>query len=621
MLYSTYNNIEYLLELGLEPNIVLKNILQNFRQTYDLNNKNYSSKALNHQQKLGLDLCIKKGADLNKVFDDFIKKNAALLVNNEPLAYIIPEAILVNLVQDYSLKLHLVIKYALINGFDRLLISVINNCNVNDISLKDYIINFWTSDFQLKVIIVEKFSSIYNQDQALEIIRSFGAAADEETYFIEIHSLALEYTSSKNGLISSLSEFEQYALNGYHTIDNIEHYKDTKSTNNFGYTLLHLSLISENYKLATQLVKIGYDLHVKSNSGITPLKLITDVDLEGKLEFIQSVLATIDNVDIDLGKGKTLIDQLIFSGFPVEDVIEKSHDTLFSLFKENADLFSPAKDTNYTSIAISCGNDFYPNSIWATARLMADNHLDIKFYLVTAEMIDKGGEDFLKQFDAVINPGGADSYPTNVEEFGIEDCPLNLSFEKLYQDILAQSYELNIPYLGICAGAQHLSMYHGGKLNPVEGYESHLHQISFIEGTLAYFMALSAEQQIKAISECIFPKISFEGLTFNHFVASIDKLGEGIQLGAISEDNLAMSYAHNNGIRYATQYHAEEHYDSSLGEINHEKLMFDNFLVLAKMHHKYRVNGDIHPIEHFAFIKESLDLCMAGQVDVNGDFL
>ena len=82
---------------------------------------------------------------------------------------------------------------------------------------------------------------------------------------------------------------------------------------------------------------------------------------------------------------------------------------------------------------------------------MNANNQDIQFYLVTDELLAKGGEAFLKQFDAVISQGAGDSYP-NIEEFAKEDCPFEMALENHYQNILDLTYKFNIPYLGMCAG-------------------------------------------------------------------------------------------------------------------------------------------------------------------------
>jgi hypothetical protein len=89
----------------------------------------------------------------------------------------------------------------------------------------------------------------------------------------------------------------------------------------------------------------------------------------------------------------------------------------------------------------------------------------------------------------------------------------------------------------------------------------------------------------------------------------VDKLGQNLQLGAVSEDGVAMAYAHENGIRYATQYHPEHYYHSNKIENIYQKSWFDNFISLAKKHHDYRIEEALHPINYFQQVQERLEEC------------
>ena len=76
-------------------------------------------------------------------------------------------------------------------------------------------------------------------------------------------------------------------------------------------------------------------------------------------------------------------------------------------------------------------------------------------------------------------------------------------------------------------------------------------------------------------------------------------------LGAVSEDQVPMAYAHKNGIRYATQYHPEHHYTDE-PSATHEKAWLDNFVVLARLHHNHKVHGTVSPTECLQFVKQQL---------------
>ncbi len=72
--------------------------------------------------------------------------------------------------------------------------------------------------------------------------------------------------------------------------------------------------------------------------------------------------------------------------------------------------------------------------------------------MVNTDIVKKGGESFLKQYDGFINPGAGDSFP-KTPEFTKDDCSFSMPLELNYQHILEFSGKNNIPYLGMCAGA------------------------------------------------------------------------------------------------------------------------------------------------------------------------
>ena len=270
----------------------------------------------------------------------------------------------------------------------------------------------------------------------------------------------------------------------------------------------------------------------------------------------------------------------------------------------------PEKNLAKTNILISHGAGFWSTSIWATAGSIASNREEVDFYLVEDYVVKKAGENFIQQFDAIINPGAADSYPKFLKSFTKHDCSFALSIEQHFQNMLMQADKFNIPYLGICAGAQHLAMYYNGSLEPVNGYLASKHKITFAERGLSYFMSLTKNQQKEALQKCEFPEISFTGSTYHNFAALRDKLGINIELGAISEEGVAMAYASNNGMMYATQYHPELYYNVMDDNSIPQKSWLDNFIDLAQMHHEYRVNNAAHPMNYYARVKDRLDECI-----------
>ena len=55
---------------------------------------------------------------------------------------------------------------------------------------------------------------------------------------------------------------------------------------------------------------------------------------------------------------------------------------------------------------------------------------------------------------------------------------------------------------------------------------------------------------------------------------------------ALSEDGVPMAYVHENGIRYATQFHPEHYYHfTNDSATDHQHTLLDNFIDIATMRH------------------------------------
>lgn len=629
------------LKHGLSYEFLVKEILNKTMKVYEPGNNEYSKAYLTKKQLEILNIARDDGISFNKIFQELIKDRHVTKINSIQKLSIIPEKILETLIKNYSLNPSLVLEYSIIYGITSLAeFALSNNANPNFtseknlnliaraliaknlkmadlliengavaiISIEYYIALLREFDFNYATKVIKKFPHLYSSNQLYETFRAFGLSNSETRNFLDLHDLMKEYLEAKSGNITSLSQEEINILEGIVSLKNIDALKEVQFSNKYGYGPLHLSIIGNQYSLATNMIRNGFDIYKKTHNNITALQLIKEYDLN--IEFINEILKVIDNVDVPLMMGETLADKLITNPYTAEQTIELSNDSLFYLFKKDADLFTASKDLSKAYIAISHGENFWSTGIWSTSRLITENYPNVKFYLVKEDILKKGGESFLKQFDGVINPGAEDSYP-NSDEFKKEDCPFNMDIENHYQNILDLSYKYNIPYLGICAGAQHFSMYHGGTLSPLVGYSSGQHQISYIEGTLAYFMASTKEQQKNAFNNCEFAKISFKSDTAHHYAAVATKLGNKIQLGAVSEGGVAMSYAHENGIRYATQFHPEHFYYNKDNEHNaNQKAWINNFVEIAIMHHNHRTNSKIHPTKYFEDIKLRLQECI-----------
>jgi gamma-glutamyl-gamma-aminobutyrate hydrolase PuuD len=302
------------------------------------------------------------------------------------------------------------------------------------------------------------------------------------------------------------------------------------------------------------MINHGFDLYAKTYNNATIFHLDqasedSNGDSQAYTKLLYTIATRLNDVDIDLGDGNKVVDILISNSEFTNKAVALTNDELFYFFKEDADLFKLSKNPDKTYVAISHGDGFWSTGAWSLARNLVKTHPDTTFYLVKDEMLTKGGDEFLKQFDAIISPGAGDSFPSDMPEFTKQDTPMIMDLERHYQNMLDKSYQLDIPYLGICAGAQHFSMYHGGSIKPVRDYAGEKkHQITFIKGTLAHFMSLTKDQQLDLLETCSIPDVTVHGDTAHHYAAVNDKLGLGLELGAVSEENYPLHYHKTNAI-------------------------------------------------------------------------
>lgn len=653
--YPSFDEFQKIIEAGFSVEGLVISFLKHMGTAYKQGSIEAQPRVLSENEVKLLEFFISKGGDLSEAFSEIAETVSVAYINENCFPNLIPKPILETLVKNYDLNPSLVLMYAITNKvheFAQFAIEAGADVNYRaddtehsfyvqalhsnllevakllveagasqEIDINEYVFVLRNLDFNLAQKLVIKYSEKFSNEQIYESLRSLGTSESTSRALLDYHDLVKEYLLAKQGKATSLSDLEISILEGDASLEDLSLYNRKNISNKYGFNPLHLSIISKQYAFAGALIRNGYDVNKKSHNKLLPLQLLAFMDSDNNevLQIGREVLDLVENIDINLGSGETLTDMLITHKDLQEQVIEKTKDPLFYFFKNDTDLFCPSKIPEKTYIAISHGDDFWSTGVWSTARIAREKYPNVSFYIVTSEMLEKGGESFIRQFDAVVNPGAGDSYP-KLAEFKKEDCSFSMIIERHYQDILEISHKHNIPYLGMCAGAQHFSMYHEGTLSPLKGYNKGEHQVTYQKATLPYFMALTKDQQKALLETCEFPDISFKGDTAHSFAAVYGKLGTGIELGAVSEDNIPMSYGHENGIRYVTQFHPEHYYDNldNAKTIN-QKAWIDNFIELAVMHHDHRVEGSSHPIEYFAQIRIRLDECAAIQADLSGD--
>lgn len=469
-----------------------------------------------------------------------------------------------------------------------------------------YIAGVLSSDIKTSQDVIAKFAKFFNPEECFKLMRASGASISNITIAFDMYDLYCAY-----GKVSTdLSLFAKNLLN-----PDIEftanQLKDQDFSNKWGYSVLQLAVLAKKLTLAQELIDAGHDIYqanVSRTSTIDLFSLIQSFDSKANEEYKQfasKIVSQLKDVDIvDQDNGESLVDLLISTGSDVaKRIIALSKDPLFDLYKKGVD-FNNLFIDDLTHIAISNGNDFWSTGAWSVARLLMQNYPNVVFHLITLDMIDKAGIEFLDQFDAFINPGANDSYPSH-KTFNLEDCPLTHPIEKLYQLVLTKATDSMTPYVGMCAGAQHLVLNYKGTLEPLKGYNHGQHDITYLKGTLSYFMALTKEQQSQMLTTGVFPEITFKGDTAHNYAAVRGNIGK-LTLGAISEDGIPMSYS--SSIHFATQFHPEHFYCQGGENATNQKAWLNNFVELAIMNH----NGD-DIMGHMESIYDRMQTLLLGQ--------
>ena len=260
-------------------------------------------------------------------------------------------------------------------------------------------------------------------------------------------------------------------------------------------------------------------------------------------------------------------------------------------------------------IKVAVGDAKGVSNIDSLLNYLAIKFPEIHFLHVNLENMDLGIKyKAANFFSAWINPGSADSFPRNDEEFNLatwSNKSMGLELEHLYQKSLDFTSKYNIPYFGICGGAQHLALYHGASMKAVYGYADAVHNIHYENLSLSLFYTMSLEKQQDALYNCSFQDLNVQAITFNNYAVVAGKTGD-LDLGATSDEiDVAMAYAHQNGIRYGTQYHLEELY-----EINEEQTnIIDSFIKQAYINFAGKHYNFFPAIDIYSQISERINEC------------
>lgn len=162
---------------------------------------------------------------------------------------------------------------------------------------------------------------------------------------------------------------------------------------------------------------------------------------------------------------------------------------------------------------------------------------------------NESARDRLRDFDALLVPGGSDIDPARYgearhEKTATADFAAQDQFEA---DMLAAATELGMPILAICRGFQLLNVEHGGSLVQ-DVPEDSVHRNSVHQVEVAADSSLAQALGMTSI------RVS----SYHH--QAVDRLGEGLKVAAVAEDGVveAIELADGEAPMLAIQWHPED---------------------------------------------------------------
>ncbi|MFI4983843.1 MAG: hypothetical protein ACHP6I_01445 [Rickettsiales bacterium] len=433
-----------------------------------------------------------------------------------------------------------------------------------------------------------------------------GLTGSQIAFKFAILDLFREYVIESN----ELNSYERAIFNPTEEVClNLSHVDLLLATpkNSLGISYLDLAILVGKNVLASELLEMGFAAK-NYEQGFSSLDflVLNYKPYDSSADLIKAILQS-DSINVDQqdGYGQTPADMFLRSHDIKDLVLARSKDKIYEVSKGNYDSI----DETRTNIAISIGDGFWSSMSFAVARKLA-THNNVDFYLVNMQAVEATNDAIFSKFDAWLNPGAGDSYPKDENGFNLDAWTPSQDIEKMHFKALEQTDNLHIPYLGICAGAQHLSLYHGSNVKPVN-LSASSRDIILKLGSLPHFMTLSSAEQKQALTSCVNNVPKFKGDTAHSFALDENNVAASINVGAVSETAIPMFYSHENGIRFGKQFHAEHYYSSTPdAKTMPQKEILNNFVSLAKMHHAYRVEGAPHPEQIMQAIASRLAECV-----------
>lgn len=210
-----------------------------------------------------------------------------------------------------------------------------------------------------------------------------------------------------------------------------------------------------------------------------------------------------------------------------------------------------------------------------------DDRSDAHIIFLSHEIVDD--ESIMKRFSGLINPGAGDSYPQHRKDFTLNEMSEDSmqSDELLYLKVINVAKKLDIPYLGICAGAQKMVLNAGGSLRQVSGHQDEV-SLYVNAGTVPHYMGLSNEEKSKALNQCEMEDYVIEEASVAHGYAGVEgNLGEGVVLSAKLDKNVTEAYSIGYN-QIGVQFHPEDAYGGEGSEINRNRELLDTFFDMCE---------------------------------------
>jgi len=277
--------------------------------------------------------------------------------------------------------------------------------------------------------------------------------------------------------------------------------------------------------------------------------------------------------DFDILKSINIPKQVLSNPDVVKETLLSSDYNFVKYFFENV---PELKDSYLIGVGLSYTRGMVTEQVLKILSGKIKSHQNGYHVEISLEIAQD--EAIMQYFSGFINPGGVDSYPFDDMPFTLADMNEHdrIYHEKVYQAVIMMAKKYDIPYLGICAGSQHLVLNSHGSLK--RSGHSDSTEITFSAGTIPHFLLLTEEEKANALSKCEFENIKLiDAYTAHHYAGYIENLGKGVKLAAISNDGISESYSLGAN-KIGVQFHPEMYYYRDVFglEINRYKQFLDN---------------------------------------------